>query len=117
MSNNARQPGVRSRNRMFRKLKFPSIKYCLNQKSNFGSVEDNLGKYLSSQVGSYVPGFISGLLKPKEGGITLHQIKIFLRCATRFFQCVGCFPRVGKTWENCRPCMLLLSDTPTSNYL
>jgi ribonucleoside-diphosphate reductase alpha chain len=97
-----RQPGVRSRNRNVSKVEVSrQSNIVLNQKSNFGSVEDNLGKYV--EFASWViwyPDLFLDLLKPKEGGITLHSDqRIFLRCATRFFSVYGCFPRGwGKTW-------------------
>jgi ribonucleoside-diphosphate reductase alpha chain len=97
-----RQTGVRARNRNVSKVEVArQSNIVLNQKSNFGSVEDNLDKYVdfASWVIWY-PDLFLDLLKPKEGGITLHSDqRIFLRCATRFFSVYGCFPRGwGKTW-------------------
>jgi hypothetical protein len=91
-----RQTGVRARNRNVSKVEVArQSNIVLNQKSNFGSVEDNLGKYV--EFASWViwyPDLFLDLLKPKEGGITLHSDqRIFLRCATRFFSVYGCFPR------------------------
>lgn len=71
-------------------------------KLNISPIEKNLDKWMEfSSWMIWYPDLFLDLLKPKEGGITLHpDQRIFLRCATRFFSIYGCFPRGwGKTWD------------------
>lgn len=65
-------------------------------------LERNMDKYV--EFASWIlwyPDLFLDLIKPEEGGITLHaDQRIFLRCALRFFSMYGCFPRGwGKTWD------------------
>ena len=71
-------------------------------KLNVSPIEKNLDKWIEfSSWMIWYPDLFLDLLRPKEGGITLHpDQRIFLRCATRFFSIYGCFPRGwGKTWD------------------
>ena len=71
-------------------------------KLNVSPIENNLDKWIEfSSWMLWYPDLFLDLLRPKEGGITLHpDQRIFLRCATRFFSIYGCFPRGwGKTWD------------------
>ena len=64
-------------------------------KLNVSPIENNLDKWIEfSSWMLWYPDLFLDLLRPKEGGITLHpDQRIFLRCATRFFSIYGCFPR------------------------
>lgn len=71
-------------------------------KLNVSPIEKNLDKWIEfSSWMIWYPDLFLDLLRPNEGGITLHpDQRIFLRCATRFFSIYGCFPRGwGKTWD------------------
>jgi ribonucleoside-diphosphate reductase alpha chain len=68
-----------------------------SQLTNF---DKNLPKYI--ELASWMiwyPDLFLDLIKPLEGGITLHSDqRTFLRCSTRFFSVYGVFPRGwGKT--------------------
>lgn len=65
-------------------------------------LERNIDKYVEfASWMLWYPDLFLDLIKPEEGGITLHaDQRIFLRCALRFFSMYGCFPRGwGKTWD------------------
>ena len=62
---------------------------------NESPIERNLQKWVDfSSWMMFYPDLFLDLLKPEEGGITLHpDQRLFLRCTTRFFAVYGCFPR------------------------